>query len=357
MYTTAIEGVIANERPFLALEMLDRYGAEIQAADETKLRDRLSEITLASESRDLALEAREHSDDPREQLKFIQRKYGKNPTPRQTEIIERARQKATIRENQKATAEGRVKADNYDTLAGAISRDAAQGGSITVVDDLRRGQPDLFEFITSEQLSNLERLARGDFRQDDFLWTRLSLGTEADLRQLDPWSVRPFLDDTHYDKLLNMIQAANSPTSSVLMQNIMSTNQALKIRLEAQGVDPGSPLGVKITSEIQERVDYENQTNPEKKLLPTEINTLINEQLTEILLPAGDRSGFFASIKDFFVDPRESILHGELRLGDIPPGQELELRDEYETFFGVAPTENELLDYYGFLLDTTDRFK
>jgi len=138
MYTAAIESVIANERPFLALEMLDLYGAEIQAADETKLRERLDEVTLASESRDLASDAAEHSGDAEEQLKFIQRKYGKNPTPRQTNIIERASQKAITARAQIETAQGIARSENFNFLAERVIA-ATNGGArgIEIIESLQ----------------------------------------------------------------------------------------------------------------------------------------------------------------------------------------------------------------------------
>ena len=159
MYTAAIEGVIANERPFLALEMLERYGDQIQADDKTALRDKLAEVTLASESRDLATDAAEHSNDPREQLKFIEKKYGKNPTPRQTEIIERATQKASINRNQIETADGIFKKENFDFLGARVieqTTNAAGLRGIEIIEFLQRQFPDRF---ADESLSTAQRNA------------------------------------------------------------------------------------------------------------------------------------------------------------------------------------------------------
>lgn len=367
MYTAAIEGVIANERPFLALEMLDRYGAEIQATDETKLRERLDEVTLASESRDLASDAAEHSNNAEEQLKFIDGKYGKNPSPRETEIIERAKQKAINARAQIETAQGVARSENFNFLGERVIA-ATNGGArgIAIIEALQRAYPERFEgeVLTTSQRSQLQNLANvgspNETTSEGMMAylkiMELAATNPSVLAELDPMDYRDRMGDKEFDRVVTAINDAKGAGITDETSALAARQKTLNQQADQHGFDLSkkelSSTGMQIQRESIERLDEFVAVN---KRQPTEAEWLdiVDGLFIKVLLddarPPIDTESIFAvpqTLLRGFGAPDEQFAFS-LQLADIPAVQ----RETARRLFirennGRNPLPNELESYF-----------
>ena len=308
MYTAAVESALTSN-PNYGRSLFESYKDVILHDDEQKLRDQIDKITIASDSRDLAREAAQESDNLEEQLKFIERKFGSNPNPNQTEIIERASQKATTARNQIETAQGIARSENYNFLGErviAATKDGARG--VAIIEALEQAFPDRFagDVLSTAQRASLLGLAgvgqpnttTGEGMMTYLKIMELAATNPSVLAQLDPADYLSSMGSTEFNKVekaINEAKGAGITTETAALATRQKTLNGISIK---HGFDLSenelSDAGMRIQRESIERLD---EFVAVQKRQPTEAEwvKIIDTMFIKVLLDEPEKTTVFQS--------------------------------------------------------------
>ena len=366
MYRAAIETTLITDLDH-AQSLFDRFDSEILSDDRTAISKALKEQTIASKSRSLAIDAREHSDNAEEQLKFIERKLGKNPSARQTEIVERAKQKATTARLQIETTQGIARSENFNFLGERVIA-ATQGGArgIAIIESLQSAFPERFEgevLNTSQrsQLQNLANIGSPTETTPEGMMTYLKImelaATEPNLlAELDPADYLGSMASKEFDRVTKAINGAKGAGITSDTAALGSRQKTLNDNAETHGFDLSkkelSGAGLLIQRESIQRLD---EFVAAQKRQPTEKEWLdiVDGLFIKVLLddprPPIDTESIFAVPQAFFrsFGGVEKQFAFTLQIDDIPAIQRKVVSADFRSKNnGRNPRPNELETHF-----------
>ncbi len=354
MYRKAIEGTLGTDLTH-ARELFERFGDQLSSDDRTAVRKQLREFGFADDSRVLMAEAVSVSDSLEDQLTFIDRKFGPKPDARQREVIERARSKATVRDNQIASAQGRQRSEDFNFL-GNLVIEAARDGSTNVIEGLQKFHPDKFENLSTEQRAALERLAVSGVPKRTTAkgwraYTEIMLlagSNEAALAdpRFDPMMLQSEMATEQYTTIVKLISDARGIGLRGDSKQAISDQARITAKAKLAHIDDDDVEFQLLNDEVQERREEWLRL---KKVPPdpSEFQQIIDDALIKIILPGGS-PGFLLPLgrSGIRVGGDKDKFAFELGLTDIPADDRQSIRLGFAELHGRAPETNEIIDTY-----------
>jgi hypothetical protein len=384
MYKKVIDNLIAQQRPFEAMEAFARYGPagtdEILGDDETELTASLAEMTIAVQSSALALEARNSSDNAKEQLAHARNKFGNNPNPQEIAVIEAATAKVTAQRSQEETADGIANKENYDYLGEQIMAALRVPGAsrgIELIEGLRSTHRERFDDLSTSQRASLLALAgAGTPKQTtpEGMAVRaeildLAALNPAELKRIntdeegnrsfayDSGNYRTILNDSDWKEVDKAIRDAKGAGITSGTSYLQSQQTTLNERAGQAGIDLTVPaddlsaVAITLQRETQQRVSDFEWLQGRKPLAP-EYDDILDRVFMKVLLPDNrtrpELFSVFAPIQQalFESGAADPVLAFKLELKNIPASHREELRKAFFNVRGRFPNENEEIDFY-----------
>lgn len=366
MYRGTIENLIAQQKPFQAQAIFDRYEKEILGEDQTDLTEALSKATIAAESSALALEARQTGGSAEEQLDFVRRKFGKNPSAAQREVIESALSKVTTQRNQIETAQGIARSENYNFLGERVIAATSSGArGIEIIEQLEGLFPERFqgEVLTTSQRATLVALAgvgqptvTTDQGIKDYLQIMEWAVTDpARLANLDPADYLGSMSSTHFDRVEKAINEARGAGITRETAAHGRRQKTLNEISQKHGFDlTATTLSGAALLIQREQIERLDEFVAAQKRQPTEqewvdiVDRMFVKFLLEDTRPLIDTESIFAVPKAVFRGfggPEEQFAF-RLQAADITPLQRKTVIGHFRSVNGRDPLPNEIETHF-----------